>query len=96
MPQLVYQLLLVQELAQLVLIQLQDPHLVLSAQSINMVTLLVFKHQRAQGLVQQTPFRQLGVQLVPIVNAKLILIVTLDQPQEAAVTLVALHAQLDP
>jgi hypothetical protein len=61
-----------------------------------MAQLLVFKLQHAQGLAQQTPFLQLGVQIVLTVNAKSIQEVVLEQPQEAAVTVVAMLALLDP
>ena len=63
-------LLLAQERVHLARTQLQAPHHVISVPLIPTALPLVFLHQHAQRLVLQTPFRQLIVQLVPIVNAR--------------------------
>ena len=95
-PQQDYKLLLVQALALLESTHLQELQRALTAQLIPTALQLVFKHQHAQSPVQQTPFQLLGKQIVLIVNAKSIHLVALEQPQEAAVTLVAMLALLDP
>ena len=91
---LVYKLLLAQERVHLARTQLQAPHLVLSVQLIPTALPLVFQHLHAQSYVLETLFRQLEVQLVPIVNARLTHIVALEQPQfkEIAVTILTVIA----